>query len=272
VQPMKTIALLMLLAGPPPIDALAQDTHGDQDAGPYATADIAPSEAYQPITPRERVNWIVTSIVGPKSLAVGVWSGAWDTAFNTPEEWGRTWEGLGKRYLARGADVVVSSSLEAGVGAIWGEEPRYIPSHRSGFWSRTGFAATTVFLAQRRDGHLAPAWGRYVGNTLNNVIANAWLPPSVTTPGQTALRSANGVFTRLVGNLWSEFWPDARRWLARRGAARDERCRANPLAVCQPTGTVLRPSAAQASDLPAISDADETAATGPRLAPTQGGE
>jgi hypothetical protein len=45
------------------------------------------------------------------------------------------------------------------------------------------------------------------------VIENAWLPPSVTTPGQTAVRSANGLAGRLLGNLWDEFWPDVRRRL-----------------------------------------------------------
>ena len=74
----------------------------------------------------------------------------------------------------------------------------------------------TVVLAPRPDGHLAPAWGRYAGNVFNNVIENAWLPPSMTTPGQTALRSANGLLGRLVGNLFDEFWPDVRRRLQKK--------------------------------------------------------
>ena len=57
--------------------------------------------------------------------------------------------------------------------------------------------------------------GVSVRNVFNNVIENAWLPPSVTTPGQTALRSANGLLGRLVGNLWDEFWPDVRKRIGR---------------------------------------------------------
>ena len=105
--------------------------------------------------------------------------------------------------------------MEAGLGAIWGEEPRYIPAPPGSIRSRAKYAVKTVMLAQRGDGHLAPAWGRYVGNVLNNVVENAWLPPSVTTPGQTAIRSANGFLGRLCGNLWEEFWPDLRRRLRR---------------------------------------------------------
>jgi hypothetical protein len=154
------------------------------------------------------VGWIVDGTIGPKSLATGVLSAGWDTAFNTPEEWGPSWSGFGKRYVQREADVAISSSIEAGLGAIWGEDPRYIPSHRRGIWPRTRYAVETVFLAQRRDGHLAPAWGRVAGNVFNNVIENSWLPPSVTTGRETALRSAEGFVGRLIGNVWSEFWPD----------------------------------------------------------------
>ena len=170
---------------------------------------------YVPIEPRQRVDWIVGGTVGPRSLGVGVLAASWQTAWNTPDEWGRTWRGAGKRYLAREADVAISNTMEAGLGAIWGEEPRYIPALPGSVRSRAKHAVKTVLLAQRRDGHLAPAWGRYVGNVLNNVIENAWLPPSVTTPGQTAIRSANGFLGRLAGNLWEEFWPDVRRRLRR---------------------------------------------------------
>ena len=175
--------------------------------------DSTPGSGYVPITGGQRVEWIVDGTVGFRSLGIGVLAGTWDTAINSPEEWGRSWSGFGKRYLEREADVAISSAIEAGVGAFWGEEPRYIPSHRRGFWPRTRYAAKTVFLAQRADGRLAPAWGRVAGNVFNNVIENTWLPPSVTTPGQTTVRSVQGFAGRLVGNLWEEFWPEIRKRL-----------------------------------------------------------
>ena len=161
------------------------------------------------ITPGERIHWIVNGVVGPKStLAVGPFSSAWYTARNSPEEWGRTWSGFGKRYLVREANVAISGTLEAGLGAIWGEDPRFVPSPRRGMWPRVRFALKTVVLAPRRDGHLAPAWGRYAGNTINVFIVNSWLPPSATTRLQTALSIATGFGGQLAGNLFNEFWPD----------------------------------------------------------------
>jgi hypothetical protein len=168
----------------------------------------------EPMTARDRVDWIVDGTIGPKSLfVVGVIGTAWQTAWNTPEEWGQTWSGAGKRYLEREADVAISNTIEAGLGAIWGERADYIPSHKRGIKPRLGYALKTVFLAYRPDGHLAPAWGRYAGNTVNNLIENTWLPPSATTWQQTTWRSASGFATRAIGNVWEEFWPDAKRRL-----------------------------------------------------------
>lgn len=212
---MKTTGALLILVCLPAGDALAQQERGG-DTAIDRTSVSAPTEAYKPVTGRQRIEWIVDGVVGPRSLGIGVWSAAWQTEFNSPKEWGRSWGGFGKRYLARESDVALSNTIEAGIGAFWGEEARYVPSHRRGIWPRARFAAKTVFLAQRPDGHLAPAWGRYIGNTVNNVFENAWLPPSATTPGQTALRSVDGMLSRLVGNLWDEFWPEARKRLVRR--------------------------------------------------------
>ena len=171
----------------------------------------------QPMTADERIHWIVDGTIGPKSLfVVGPIGTAWQTAWNTPSEWGQTWSGAGKRYLEREADVAISNTIEAGLGAMWGERANYIPSHLRGVKPRLGYALKTVFLAHRPDGHLAPAWGRYAGNTVNNLIENTWLPPSVTTWQQTTWRSASGFATRALGNVWEEFWPDVSRRLFHR--------------------------------------------------------
>jgi len=184
-----------------------------QPVAPLSSSSFAPPP---PISPGERTHWIVFGTIGAESLGIGVLASGWDTAWDTPMEWERNARGFEKRYLQREADVAISSTIEAGLGAIWGEDPRFIPSGRRGVWPRMRWAMETTVLAPRRDGKLAPAWGRYAGNTVNNVIENAWLPPSATTWQQTALRSGEGMLGRLTGNLWDEFWPDTRRLIRRR--------------------------------------------------------
>ena len=183
------------------------------------TVSNSPSDTEKPpapITGVGRINWIVDGMLGPRSLGVGVLASTWQMSWDTPREWPRSRFGFEKRYLEREADVAISNTLEAGLGALWGEDPRYFRAPRGGVRSRAAHALKTVVLAPRPDGQFKPAWGRFAGNVVNNVIENAWLPPSMTTPGQTALRSANGLLGRLAGNLWDEFWPDIRSRLSHR--------------------------------------------------------
>ena len=162
------------------------------------------------------LRWLLDGAIGPKSLLlVGPLSAGWQTAWNQPEEWGHSWSGFGKRYLAREADVAIANTIEAGLGAIWGEDPRFVPSRRQGIWPRAGFAIKTTFVAPRRDGKLRPAWGRYAGKIGKNFIENEWLPPSAHTTRQMLLRAAQGFTGRMLGNLWDEFWPDVLRRLRR---------------------------------------------------------
>jgi hypothetical protein len=67
----------------------------------------------------------VNSTVGPKSLAAGIVSTAWNTALNKPKEYGPHWEGLGKRNGMRLTGVATGNAIEAGFGGLWGEDPRY---------------------------------------------------------------------------------------------------------------------------------------------------
>ncbi len=165
---------------------------------------------YTPITPSERFRWVVAGNLGPRSLGVGVLKASWDTAWNTPSEWNQSWSGFGKRFVNREVQVGISNSIEAGLGAVWGEDVRYFRSRRTGIWARTGYAAKTTFLAPRRNGELAPAWAYYIGAVGNNLIANAWLPDSATGVGDTTWRISNGLLGRFAGNLWFEFWPEVR--------------------------------------------------------------
>jgi len=198
------------------IGALALCVSSAAFGQPAASAPLLTADTYKPVTSEERIDWIVDGTIGRQSLTIiGPLAAAWQTAFNTPEEWGRSVSGVAKRYAERVTDVAISNTIEGGLGALWGEDPRYIASGRKGIWPRARYALKTSVLAQGRDGSLRPAWARYAGNTVNNVIENAWLPPSQTTASMTAVRSGLGIVSRIGGNLWAEFWPDVAKRLRR---------------------------------------------------------
>src|SRR6476646_3180614 len=81
------------------------------------TADPPPLTAgtYAPISTAQRVDWIVDGTIGRRSLTlVGPLATVWQTGFNTPEEWGRGFSGIAKRYAQREAAVAISNTIEAG--------------------------------------------------------------------------------------------------------------------------------------------------------------
>ena len=131
-------------------------------------------------------------MLGPRSLGVGVLAATWQMSWEIPKEWPRSPYGFQLRYLEREADVAISNTLEAGLGALWGEDPRYVRAPRGRVGSRVAHAVKTVVLAPRPDGQFKPAWGRFAGNVFNNVIENAWLPPSMTTPGRRLFAARTG--------------------------------------------------------------------------------
>src|SRR5258708_3187953 len=188
-----TVVLLVLM----PAVSLAQT----------ATAGGQNREVYTPISSGERVRWVVDGTASVPAVGVGLFNSARMTATAWPKEWSRDAGGFSRRYADGAAAGAIGSSVEAGLGAFWGEDPRYIPSGRQGTRTRIRYAMTTVVVAARRDGHLAPAWGRLAGNVAANAIGNTWLPPTVTTPGQTTLRIPDGLSSRLISNISPEFWP-----------------------------------------------------------------
>lgn len=189
-----------------PFSALASG----QTVQPTVESTVTVDRLPRPITAQQRREWVAEGILAPKSLGTGVMIGSWQTAIGWPKEWQGS-SGFTKRVLTSQADNGISRGIEASLGMLWGEDPRSSPSGRHAFGSRLGYAMKTAVLAQRPDGHLAPAWGRFAGAVGSNLVQNVWLPPSLTTPKETAVRVAAGLLGRLGTNLWGEFGPDLRR-------------------------------------------------------------
>ena len=210
-------ATLLAVVLIPSLAAAGQRTDTDEDREERAT--------YAPLTSSERAAWVAGEIASPGALSSAAFTSAWMTRQNRPKEWPRDARGYGRRFGDAQAATAISSSIEAGLGSLWGEDPRYFRSGRHERWARVRHAVASVALARHRDGHLAPAWGRFAGSVAGNVIENTWLPPSAATRSQTTARVASGFAGRLASNLWSEFWPDLRRRLPlqrRRGVDRDD--------------------------------------------------
>jgi len=150
-----------------------------------------------------------------------VLSAGWGTLFNSPREYGTHWEGFGDRYGMRLTGIATSNAMEAGLGAIWGEDPRYVRASGEAFGGRLGHAVKMAFLAQNKDGRLMPAYARYAAITGSNYLSNTWRANSEATVGHATLRVGLGFLGRIGGNIWEEFWPDVKDGLFHRSGRSD---------------------------------------------------
>jgi len=186
--------------------------------GPPATSlKVIPAQApYQPLSAKQRVQWATSETFGLESCLVGIWTAGITTARNKPEEYGPHWDGFAKRYGMRFTGIAASNTIEAGLGAIWGEDPRYVRNQNLPFNRRVGNVFVFSFTARNRQGRLMPAYARYIAIPGNNFLSNTWRVGSESTTNQALARTGYGVLAEIAGNAWTEFWPDVRRMVFRR--------------------------------------------------------
>lgn len=171
-----------------------------------AKADLFKQDS--PITGAGRLKWAAVSTVGPPSLIGGLFGAGFGTLINQPSEYGSHWEGFGKRYGMRLTGIATSNAMEAGLGAIWGEDPRYHRASDGSFGGRLGHAVKMTFVAPNENGRLRPAYARYMGITGNNFLSNTWRADSEATTGDASMRVVIGFLGRMGSNVFAEFWPD----------------------------------------------------------------
>jgi hypothetical protein len=209
------LAQQTLLPGTPASNTAAE-SDAEAPSPSFNAASSSSSDARAPITARERINWVVKGTIGPESIVGELFGAGWDTLFDTPKFYGTHWEGYGDRMGMSVAGNAVSNTLEAGIGAIWGEDPRYARDPGAPFSHRLGHVAKMTFMAQNRDGKMIPAYARFIAIPGSNFLSNAWRAPGDDTAGDAAVRTGIGFLGRFGNNTFDEFWPDFKRKLFHR--------------------------------------------------------
>jgi hypothetical protein len=180
---------------------------------------------YRPLQPLQRLTWFSRGTVGLQSLGVGLFVSGVRTAWNEPPEYGGTWSGFSKRYGMRLTGIATGNAMEAGLGAIWGEDPRYFRATGHPLGGRVRNIVKMTFLAYYPDGSVRPAYARAIANAGSSYLSNTWRTESEASRQDAAMRVLFGVLGRMGGNAFAEFWPDVKRLLRkdRNGANRSGR-------------------------------------------------
>ncbi len=171
---------------------------------PAAVATVVPVKI-PPIDGHERMKWLLVENLAPGGLVENVLIGAWQTHENTPKEYGPHWTGFAERTGLVTANYGVKSVMEAGLGSIWGEDPRYDQTEGQSFGRRIGHVIKMTFLARDRAGKTMPAYSRFIAIPGSSFLANQWLPDSQATNSDAAVRAGLGFLSRMAENAYKEF-------------------------------------------------------------------
>ena len=176
-------------------------------------------KTYEPITASDRMRWFALRSFGPASLTGGVISTGFGTLRDRPREYGPHWEGFGDRYGMHMTGVVTGNAMEAGLGALWGEDPRYPRDSGQPFGNRVGHVVKWTFLARDRNGNTMPAYARFAATAGNNFLSNTWRESSEADTSHALERTLLGFVARMSGNAFKEFWPDVSSRVFRRNGS-----------------------------------------------------
>jgi hypothetical protein len=192
------------------------ETSSKPDAPVAVAADSirkSPSESqqYEPISGTKRVEWFFVRTVGPESLLTGLFTAGIGTARDKPEEYGPHIFGFAQRYGMRFTGTATSNAMEAGIGALWGEDPRYFSAMGKPFRARVANVIVMTFVARRHDGRKSPAYARYMAITGSNFLSNTWRADSEAKTSSALTRTAIGFAAHLADNTFQEFWPSVKK-------------------------------------------------------------
>jgi hypothetical protein len=118
-------------------------------------------------------------------------------------------EGYGKYYW----HVFVDSTLEnyfteAIVPAATKEDPRYYTMGKGGFFKRTGYAVTRLFITKTNSGGRSVNLAEIVGAGAAAGIGNAYYPAESNPWVKTYQRWGTEMGLDGIFNVFKEFWPD----------------------------------------------------------------
>ena len=167
-------------------------------------------------------------------------------AENSEPGFGQGWEGFGKRYGANFADGGIENFMvQAILPSILHQDPRFFQSGEGGFFHRSAYAVSRIFVTRTDSGHGQFNYSEIFGSALAASIATySYHPkseyvrtntnPHYFIPSDRTLTNTAEVWGTQVGYdtitiVVKEFWPDIHRKLSRK-----HKSEAAPVPVANP--------------------------------------
>jgi hypothetical protein len=136
-------------------------------------------------------------------------------AENSEPGYGQGAAGYGKRFGAATADGTIENFMTSAVfPSLLRQDPRFFQSGKGGFWHRTGYAMSRVFVTRTDSGGSQFNFSEIFGSALSAGISTYSYHPHA----DRTVRNSLSVWGTQVGYdtltyVVKEFWPDIRRKL-----------------------------------------------------------
>jgi hypothetical protein len=137
-------------------------------------------------------------------------------AQNSEPGYGQGAAGYGKRYGAAFADGTIENFWTSAIlPSALHQDPRFYQLGKGGFWHRTGYAMSRIFVTRSDSGHSQFNTSEIVGSAIAAGISTySYHPHADKTLSNTASVWGTQVGYDTITIVIKEFWPDIRRKIA----------------------------------------------------------
>ena len=135
------------------------------------------SSTYTRPDSKTRFTRYINGVVGPVALIKEVASAGFSTWRNAPEEWGKGWEGFGRRFASGLGKSAIKGTTTYILDESFKLDSNFYRSTKKSTRGRLGDAVLSTFTARKPDGKKVFGFPRIAGTyTASVVAAETWFP------------------------------------------------------------------------------------------------
>ena len=171
-----------------------------------------PTIRMAPLSTKGKFNLAVEDSFDPYAYFIaGAFAGLGQTK-DDPKSWGEeSWGPYIKRYAASFADQTSENIMtEAVVPSLLREDPRYFRLGTGGFFKRSGYALSRIWVTRIDAGGRTFNFSEIFGAGASAAISNIYYPQEDRTLSKNLSRWEVMVGEDTFFNLLKEYWPDIR--------------------------------------------------------------
>jgi hypothetical protein len=177
--------------------------------------------AYAPLSAQCKFHIFLTTTRSPYTFVSVAYQATLDQVQGQWPHYGGGMQGWGKRFGATLADTESRRFIQTfALSAILHQDPRYFPSRKRSFISRSWYAATRVVITRSDSGYDTFNSSEFLGAVFTSSLQNSYYPRHDRTFGDTMNRFTGSLSSDAIGNVIREFTPDMKRLFQRHAPKR----------------------------------------------------